>query len=149
MNIFNSGYEKVGSLEKDLVLQTRGKVKIRYGKKFIDLLDNNGNLNVRIPKLKSLDSLDDIKTDGIYLVNGTIYVYISGELIALGGSNSGNISYENQQELTEDQILQAQKNIGLVYDSISDIKISNGIVIVNNELYKVVNKVVTPLISQD
>lgn len=149
MNIFNSTYEKVGSLEKDLVLQTRGKVKIRYGKKFIDLLDNNGNLNVRIPKLKSLDSLDDIKTDGIYLVNGTIYVHISGELIALNGSNSGNISYENQQELTEDQILQAQKNIGLVYDSISDIKISNGIVIVNNELYKVVNKVVTPLIPQD
>lgn len=147
MNVFNSNYEELGSLNKNLVLQTQGKVKIRYGKKFIDLLDNNGNLNVSVPKLKKVDSVDDIKSDGIYLVDDTIYIYISDELIAIGGSNSGNISYANSQDLTEEQINQAQRNIGLVYDSISDVKISNGIVIINNELYKVVNKVITPLIN--
>lgn len=147
MNVFNSNYEELGSLNKNLVLQTQGKVKIRYGKKFIDLLDNNGNLNVSVPKLKKVDSVDDIKSDGIYLVDDTIYIYISDELIAIGGSNSGNISYANSQDLTEEQINQVQRNIGLVYDSISDVKISNGIVIINNELYKVVNKVITPLIN--
>lgn len=147
MNVFNSNYEELGSLNKNLVLQTQGKVKIRYGKKFIDLLDNNGNLNVSVPKLKKVDSVDDIKSDGIYLVDDTIYIYISDELIAIGGSNSGNISYTNSQDLTEEQINQVQRNIGLVYDSISDVKISNGIVIINNELYKVVNKVITPLIN--
>lgn len=147
MNVFNSNYEELGSLDKNLVLQTSGKVKIRYGKKFIDLLDNNGNLNVSVPKLKKVDSADDIKSDGIYLVDDTVYIQISGELIAIGGANSGSISYTTPQELTEEQINQAQKNIGLVYDSISDVKISNGIVIINNELYKVVNKVITPLIN--
>lgn len=144
MNVFNSNYEEVGSLNKNLVLQTQGKVKIRYGKKFIDLLDDKGNLNVKVPKLKKVDSTDNIVSDGIYSVDGNIYIYISGELISL----ENGLSYTEPQELTEEQIKQIQKNIGLLYDSESDVKISNGIVIIGNELYKVVNKVITPLIQE-
>ena len=31
MNIFGSNYEEVGNLSSNLVLQTAGKVKIRFG----------------------------------------------------------------------------------------------------------------------
>lgn len=43
--MFNSQYEELGSLDKNLILNTKGKVKIRYGNKFIDLLDENGHIN--------------------------------------------------------------------------------------------------------
>ena len=45
MQIFNSEYTELGSTEMNLVLNTKGKLKIRYGNKFIDLLDEDGYLN--------------------------------------------------------------------------------------------------------
>ena len=37
MKLFGSEYEEIGSLDKNLVLNTAGKVKIRYGGKFVEL----------------------------------------------------------------------------------------------------------------
>jgi hypothetical protein len=51
INVFNSNYEELGSLDKNLVLHTLGKVKIRYGRKYIDILNDKGELNVSIPKI--------------------------------------------------------------------------------------------------
>ena len=48
MKIFNSEYQELGSLEQNLVLNTAGKIKIRYGNKFIDLLDDNGFINSKL-----------------------------------------------------------------------------------------------------
>ena len=54
MQIFNTNYKEIGDLKQNLVLNTLGKVKIRYGNKFIDLLDNKGNIvstnNTKIPQ---------------------------------------------------------------------------------------------------
>lgn len=44
-NLFGSPYEEVGSNETNLLLNTKGKIKIRWGNKFIDLLDENGKIN--------------------------------------------------------------------------------------------------------
>jgi hypothetical protein len=42
-----------------LVLRTKGQVYIRYGKKYIELLDTNGNLKVKVPKvIVKIDSED-------------------------------------------------------------------------------------------
>ena len=49
--------EVVGTLDKNLTLQTYGKLKIRYGKKVIDLLDRDGELAIP-DKLQS--QLDEI-----------------------------------------------------------------------------------------
>lgn len=136
--MFNTNYDEVGSLNKNLVLNTLGKVKIRYGKKFIDLLDSNGNLN--IPKIIQVrNSVDDISSNGIYVVDNSIYIYYGGQLFSLVSENSNNnyIEYKSEQDLSSDQVQQAQKNIGLVYDSPENIKITNGIFFSGNKIYTV------------
>ena len=82
LKIFNNNYEEIGSLNKNLVLNTQGKVKIRFNKKFIDLLDNNGNINVKIPNvIEEKDDVNKISSNGIYIVNGVLYVYCNKTLI--------------------------------------------------------------------
>lgn len=49
--------ETVGSLDKHLTLQTKGKVKIRYGKKVIDLLDNDGELAISSKLQTQIDEI--------------------------------------------------------------------------------------------
>lgn len=154
INVFNNNYEEIGSLNKNLVLQTQGRVKIRYGKKFIDLLDNNGNINVpNSDIIKKVDSIDKIHNNGIYVVDSNVYVKIGNELITLVGTESGQISYKEEQDLTSDEIKTAQKNIGLRFNSLQEAsqKVQNGIVFVNDNIYYIDNgnykllSLITPL----
>jgi hypothetical protein len=48
---------EVGKDKEDLIL--KGKVKVQWGKRMVDLLDNNGNLNVS-NILKQIPSSDEI-----------------------------------------------------------------------------------------
>ncbi len=142
LNVFGKNQEEIGSLDKNLVLRTKGRVYIRYGRKYIDVLDNNGNLNVKVPKyFYKVDSLDNITSDGLYLYNGNLYTCIDGEIIQLTGSNGEYISYTYEQNLSQDEIDLAQKNIGLTFGSIEDAisVIDNGIVFIGDEIYYIEN----------
>jgi len=94
MNIFGSNYEEVGNLSSNLVLQTAGKVKIRFGQKFIDLINEKGEINAKGLEIKSSNSIDSIKSDGIYIVDGNVVVS-KGDLKITLASNSGTtyVSY--------------------------------------------------------
>ena len=43
--MFGKAYDTVGSTNKNLILQTRGDLKIRWGNKFIDLIKNGKTID--------------------------------------------------------------------------------------------------------
>ena len=59
MNIFGSEHQEVGSLDQNLILNTAGKIKVRFGSKFIDLLDDKGEINIPVTLLKRIQALEE------------------------------------------------------------------------------------------
>ena len=112
--MFNSG-NKLGDLNDNLTLQTKGKVYINYGKKFLELLNDKGELNVKFPKyFQKKDSVEGINSNGIFLINDSLYIYIEGLLFQLAGSVQDNyLSYTNDQNLTDEQKQVGIKNLGI------------------------------------
>ena len=100
LNIFGKNQGEIGSLDKNLVLRTKGRVYIRYGRKYIDLLDSQGNLNVKVPKvLSKITSKDQIKSNGFYLLDGNLYAYVDGETFQITGTEGSFLSYAIEQNL--------------------------------------------------
>lgn len=135
INIFGGNHEEIGSTDKNLILKTQGKIRIQWGKKFIDLLDNDGNINCGLKNIiNQVSSEDSIKKDGFYYLNGALIACVGGQKITIS-SESGNtfVSFLVQQDTTNDQKKIAQKNIGLYYDSKKDINVTNGIAYVEDE----------------
>ena len=56
--MFGKAYDTVGSTNKNLILQTRGDLKIRWGNKFIDLI-KNGKIRFNV-MTKLRYTLDDL-----------------------------------------------------------------------------------------
>jgi hypothetical protein len=48
--MFGKAYDTVGSADKNLILQTRGDLKVKWGGKYIDLI-KNGKINVDVDLL--------------------------------------------------------------------------------------------------
>jgi hypothetical protein len=86
LTMFGKTYNTVGSANTNLMLQTKGDLKIRWGNKFIDLV-KNGKINAEADILKTADSSESISVDGIYLVKGEekdeIWIKIGSALINL------------------------------------------------------------------
>jgi hypothetical protein len=86
--MFGKAYDTVGSADKNLILQTRGDLKVKWGGKYIDLI-KNGKINVDVDLIKKVDSKDSIFKDGVYLLEEgekqEVWLYIGGTLINLLG----------------------------------------------------------------
>jgi hypothetical protein len=82
----------VGDGDKDIVLKTKGKVKVQQGNSFIDLIKNGG---IDMPKIINIvNTLNDIGTKtGFYYVRDEdkIYAVVEGSLVDFGGAGSSNV----------------------------------------------------------
>ena len=142
LNIFGKNQEEIGSLDKNLVLRTQGRVYIRYGKKYIELLDSQGNINVKVPKvIQKATSELEIKNDGFYLVDDNLYAYSGGKIIQLSGIEGSFINYAIKQDLSQEQLNITQKNIGLKHSTIEEAlnSVKEGIVFIGDSIYYINN----------
>ena len=114
---FGRTYETVGNVSGDLLLKTRGGVKIQIGSSFIDLI-KNGKINVDIDIIKEASSKDNIIDNGFYLLDNILYVRYQDTILPINNNNntlgdaSNYVSYLPQLTSTQEQQIQAQKNIG-------------------------------------
>ena len=141
VNLFGSSYSPVGSSTSDLLLKSRGKVKIQMGNKFIDLI-KDGQINVQTKFIYQQKEVG--KADGIYVVDEEVFLVVNGTQIVLNGSEDTYVSFMTPQQSTAEQKQQALTNIGFVYQDLSQLEadtILNSIVYVQEtqKLYIVVN----------
>ena len=127
-------YEEIGSSDKSLIL--KGKIKIQWGKKLIDLLDSNGNINVKVKQaIKEISSTNEIKENGFYYLNNNLLAKIGDNIIELTGeSGKTYVSFLVEQDVDENQKYTALRNIGFVYKSQKDSNTypTNGIIYIED-----------------
>ena len=117
---FGRTYETVGNVSGDLLLKTRGGVKVQIGSSFIDLI-KNGKINADIDIIKEASSKDNIIDNGLYIVKNVLYVKYQDTVLPLSSSTVENqVSYLPQLNITYEQQIQAQKNIGIYYDTLEE-----------------------------
>ena len=125
---FGRTYETVGNVSGDLLLKTRGGVKVQIVSSFIDLV-KNGKINVDIDIIKEASSKDNIIDNGLYLVKDVLYVKYYDTVLPLSSNTGENqVSYLPQLNITYKQKIQAQKNIGIYYDTLEEAQqnVNNG-----------------------
>ena len=136
-NLFGRTYDEAGSTKSDFVIKTRGKVKIQYGSKFIDLI-KDGKINADVKFIYKQDEVG--VSDGIYVIGNEddlkVVLRVGDDQIDLGGSGNSYVSFLVEQEATPEQKYTALRNIGFTYASLADVTaadLKNGIVYVEDE----------------
>ena len=104
--MFGKAYDTVGSADRNLILQTRGDLKVKWGNKYIDLI-KNGKINVDVDLLKKVNSKDSIYKDGLYLIEkedtSEVWLSINGSIInLLGEIGTTYVSFMAPQDVTSD-----------------------------------------------
>lgn len=136
MTMFNGRiYDTIGAPGKDLILKTKGKVKIQLGSKMIDLV-KDGKINTDasfIFKGKEVGV-----RDGIYVLDSGDVCLVAGDRkISLAGEGGTTyVSFMTKQETTSEQKTTAMRNIGFSYEtmeSLENAKIDAGIVYVEDK----------------
>ena len=80
LNLLGKNSQIIGSGNDELIFNS-GKIRIKWGNKFINLLDSKGNINTQQDLIQKVSSRDDITTAGIYLVTeeNCFIIYYSKE----------------------------------------------------------------------
>lgn len=150
--LFGRAYESIGDTSGDLILKTRGNIKVQVGSSFVDLI-KGGKINVDVDIVKGASSKDSISDNGIYVVDQTVYVKYQDTVLPLNDIEGKNyVSYIAQEGITPEQQIQAQQNIGVYYNTIDEaIKtITSGFAYIKNKgLYNIINSSAYQLLSAD
>lgn len=148
--LFGKNYQEVGSSSSPLLLRSNGEIKLQWGNKFIDLI-KNGKINSEAKDyIFTVDTSDEIKANGIYLVteDSSIWINVEGTKIKLSDTDTTYVSFLTEQETTPEQKQQALTNLGLIYENIDALNKANLVtglayVVETNKLYLIQNKVVS------
>ena len=136
-NMFGKTYNTVGSTDSNFIIKTKGDLKVQWGNKFIDII-KNGKIASDNNFLKIINSEEDIKQTGIYLIPETeeVWVNIDGNKINLTNTSENTyISFLEQQQLKEENKLTVLRNIGFYYKTLEEAQqanLSTGIIYVEN-----------------
>lgn len=148
--LFGKNYQEAGSSSSPLLLRSNGEIKLQWGNKFIDLI-KNGKINSEAKDyIFTVDTSDEIKANGIYLVteDSSIWINVEGTKTKLNNTDTTYVSFLTEQETTPEQKQQALTNLGLIYENIDALNKANlvtGLAYVaeSNKLYLIQNKVVS------
>lgn len=143
ITLFGRSYSQIGNSDSDILMKTKGQVKIQWGNKFIDLI-KDGKINV---ETKFIFSGDVGTKEGIYVLeDGSVYLKVKDKdaIPLIGEIGTTYVSFLGQQDTSSDSKYTALKNIGFLYpdiESITDNSIQNGIIYIESEqkLYIVKN----------
>ena len=148
--LFGKNYQEAGSSSSPLLLRSNGEIKLQWGNKFIDLV-KNGKINSEAKDyIFTVETSDEIKANGIYLVteDSSIWINVEGTKTKLNNTNTTYVSFLTEQETTPEQKQQALTNLGLIYENIDALDKANLVtglayVVESNKLYLIQNKVVS------
>ena len=148
--LFGKNYQEAGSASSPLLLRSNGEIKLQWGNKFIDLV-KNGKINSEAKDcIFTVDTSDEIKANGIYLVteDSSIWINVEGTKAKLSDNDTTYVSFLTEQKATPEQKQQALTNLGLIYENIDALNKANLItglayVVESNKLYLIQNKVVS------
>ena len=148
--LFGKNYQEAGSSSSPLLLRSNGEIKLQWGNKFIDLV-KNGKINSEAKDyIFTVDTSNEIKANGIYLVteDNSIWINVEGTKTKLNDTNTTYVSFLTEQETTPEQKQQALTNLGLIYENIDALNKANLVtglayVVESNKLYLIQNKVVS------
>ena len=148
--LFGKNYQEAGSSSSPLLLRSNGEIKLQWGNKFIDLI-KNGKVNSEAKDyIFTIDTSNQIKANGIYLVteDSSIWINVEGTKTKLSNTDTTYVSFLTEQETTPEQKQQALTNLGLIYENIDALNKANLVtglayVVEANKLYLIQNKVVS------
>lgn len=148
--LLGKNYQEAGSSSSPLLLRSNGEIKLQWGNKFIDLI-KNGKINSEAKDyIFTVDTSDEIKANGIYLVteDSSIWINVEGTKTKVSNTDTTYVSFLTEQETTPEQKQQALTNLGLIYENIDALNKANLVtglayVVESNKLYLIQNKVVS------
>ena len=148
--LFGKNYQEAGSSSSPLLLRSNGEIKLQWGNKFIDLV-KNGKINSESKDyIFTVDTSDEIKANGIYLVteDSSIWINVNDTKTQLSTTDTTYVSFLTQQETTSEQKQQALTNLGLIYenmDALNKAGLVTGLayVVESSKLYLIKDKTIT------
>lgn len=148
--LFGKNYQEAGSSSSPLLLRSNGEIKLQWGNKFIDLV-KNGKINSESKDyIFTVDTSDEIKANGIYLVteDSSIWINVNDTKTQLSTTDTTYVSFLTEQETTSEQKQQALTNLGLIYENVDALNkagLVTGLayVVESNKLYLIQNGVVS------
>lgn len=138
--ISGRSFHSVGSTNEDLILKTRGLVKIQQGNRAFNIIKDGKLIGIERKIVSEYENKDSINLDKDGLAftsdDSSFYLVYNGQIYDLISTEGTYVSFLQEQDTTDQQKIIAQHNIGLYFDSKEDAleaykenKIKDGVIV--------------------